>query len=123
MIIQRLKNDFVICKVRNISDIVLSDNFCFIAKTDEEVSVVCSNENIPQNATHISYGWKAFRIVGELDFSLIGILADISNILAKNKISIFALSTFNTYYILVKGELFVRLLTFIYLCIRFIVLK
>lgn len=61
MIIQRLKNDFVICKVRNISDIVLSDNFCFIAKTDEEISVVCSTENLPQNATHISYGWKAFR--------------------------------------------------------------
>ncbi|MDE6967056.1 MAG: ACT domain-containing protein [Clostridia bacterium] len=86
------------------SDIVLSDNFCFIAKTDEEISVVCSTENLPQNATHISYGWKAFRIVGELDFSLVGMLSDISNILAKNKISIFALSTFNTDYILVKSE-------------------
>ena len=49
-------------------------------------------------------GWRAFRIQGVLDFSLIGILADISRILAENKIGIFAISTFNTDYILTKEE-------------------
>jgi len=51
-------------------------------------------------------GWKGFRIEGILDFSLIGILSKISAILADNKIGIFAVSTYNTDYILVKeGDL------------------
>ena len=49
-------------------------------------------------------GWKAFRIQGVLDFSLIGILSKISAVLADNKIGIFAISTYNTDYILVKAE-------------------
>ena len=51
-------------------------------------------------------GWKAFRIVGTLDFSLIGILARISKILASNEIGIFAISTYNTDYILIKEDNF-----------------
>lgn len=47
-------------------------------------------------------GWKAFRIQGILDFSLIGILSKLSGILAEHKIGIFAVSTYNTDYILVK---------------------
>lgn len=46
--------------------------------------------------------WSAFRIGGVLDFSLIGILSKISNILADNNIGIFAISTYNTDYILTK---------------------
>lgn len=55
-------------------------------------------------------GWKAFRIQGVLDFSLIGILSRISAILAENKIGIFAVSTYNTDYILVKKENYQRAL-------------
>ena len=55
-------------------------------------------------------GWKAFRIQGVLDFSLIGILSRISAILAENKIGIFAVSTYNTDYILVKKEKYQRAL-------------
>lgn len=51
-------------------------------------------------------GWKAFRIQGVLDFSLIGILSKISGILADNKIGIFAVSTYNTDYVLTKEENF-----------------
>ena len=49
-------------------------------------------------------GWKAFRIQGVLDFSLIGILAKIDTVLADNGISIFAVSTYNTDYVLIKKE-------------------
>ncbi|MCQ2433216.1 MAG: ACT domain-containing protein, partial [Clostridia bacterium] len=49
-------------------------------------------------------GWCAFRIIGTLDFSLIGILAPIADILAENKIGILALSTFNTDYVFIKAE-------------------
>ena len=49
-------------------------------------------------------GWRAFRIQGVLDFALIGILAKIASVLAENGISIFAVSTYNTDYVLVKEE-------------------
>ena len=49
-------------------------------------------------------GWKAFRIQGVLNFSLIGILAKIAAALADNGISIFAVSTYNTDYVLMKKE-------------------
>ena len=56
-------------------------------------------------------GWKAFRIQGTLDFSLIGILSKIATLLAGNSISIFAISTFNTDYILTKSEQYEKALT------------
>ena len=55
-------------------------------------------------------GWKGFRIQGILDFSLIGVLSRLSGILADHKIGIFAVSTYNTDYILVKKENFDRAL-------------
>ena len=90
------------------SDINLTKKFYFIGKTDEELSLVCRTEDVPQNTTERDDGWRGFRIQGMLDFSLIGILSKISGILAENKIGIFAVSTFNTDYILVKKENFDR---------------
>ena len=56
-------------------------------------------------------GWKAFRIQGVLDFSLIGILSKITTLLAENGVGIFAVSTYNTDYILVKAAQFEKALT------------
>ena len=58
----------------------------------------------PQNALEREDGWKMFRVAGILDFSLIGVLAKISSLLAQKGIGIFVISTFNTDYILVKKE-------------------
>ena len=82
----------------------------FIGKTDEEISLVCVTEEVPTNTIEREDGWRGFRIQGVLDFSLIGILSKISGILAENRIGIFAISTFNTDYILVKEEDFERAL-------------
>ncbi len=102
MELKRLKQDFTVCKVKDISDIKMDGEFVFFSKTDEEISLVCLSEDVPASVTDISGGWRAFRIEGKLDFSLIGILSRISTALAKNNIGIFAISTFNTDYILVK---------------------
>ena len=104
MEIKKFENDFSVCKVNDLSMINLNDEFCFVGKTDEEISVVCLTENAPSNASHRDDGWKAFRIQGELDFSLIGILSKISTLLADNQIGIFAISTYNTDYILTKAN-------------------
>ena len=73
-------------------------------KTDEELSVVCVEEKVYKSAYAVDKGWKALRIKEVLDFSLVGILYKISKILAENNIGIFAVSTYNTDYILVKEE-------------------
>lgn len=99
-----LDHDFSVCKVKDFSQIDWEAEYCFIGKTDEEKSLVCLTGHVPPNTTDREDGWKAFRIQGVLDFSLVGILAKIAMLLAENNISIFAVSTYNTDYILVKEK-------------------
>ncbi|MBR4901949.1 MAG: ACT domain-containing protein [Victivallales bacterium] len=101
-----LCQEFSICKVTDYSQINLELPFVFTGSTDEEKSLVCPMEHVPQNTVERDDGWKALRINGMLDFSLVGILAWISNILAESSIGIFAVSTFNTDYIFVKKSNF-----------------
>lgn len=104
MEIKKIDYDFSICKVTDYSLVKLDSECSFIGKTEEEKSLVCITADVPPNTIERDDGWKAFRIQGVLDFSLIGILSEISGILAENQIGIFAVSTFNTDYILTKKE-------------------
>ena len=104
MELKKLEYDLTVCKVDAITDIDMTADFFFIGKTDEEMSLVCKTNDVPKNTTERDDGWKGFRIQGVLDFSLIGILSKLSGILAENNIGIFAVSTFNTDYILIKTE-------------------
>lgn len=106
MELKKLEGSFSVCKVVDYSMVNLNSTYCFIGKTDEENSLVCLQEEVPENTIEREDHWKAFRIQGSLDFSLIGILSEISTLLAKNSIGIFAISTFNTDYILMKEEHF-----------------
>lgn len=108
MTIQRIDGEFAVCKVADFSQVELGAPFCFTAATEEENSLVCLAKHVPANITHREDGWRAFRIQGVLDFSLIGILADISRVLAEKKIGIFVVSTYNTDYVLTKEENFQR---------------
>ena len=110
MKIKSLPYDISVCKVADVSAIDLNDDIFFVGKTDEEISLVCKTSSVPSVTVARDDGWKGFRIEGVLDFSLIGILSKISSILAENKIGIFAVSTYNTDYILVKEENFERAL-------------
>lgn len=106
--LEKLPGKFTVCKVRDLSGIEWEETFLFLGKTDREISVVCREEAAPQNVLAAEEGWKAFRIQGNLDFSFVGILARISAVLAENQISIFAVSTYDTDYILVRGTQFVQ---------------
>lgn len=108
--IECIDGDFCICKVSDYSQLDLSSAFCFIGKTDEECSLVCRSACAPQNVLARDDGWKAFRIQGTLDFSLLGILARISAVLAAQQIGIFVVSTFNTDYVLTKRENYAKAL-------------
>ena len=111
MVLKRIEDKLTVCKVAEISDIDLDADLFFIGKTDEELSLVCRTEDAPENTVERDDGWRGFRIQGTLDFSLIGILSKLSGILAEQKIGIFAVSTYNTDYILVKEENYERALT------------
>ena len=104
MEIKKLNQNFSVCKVMDYSLVNLNAEYTFIEKTDEEKSLVCVTSDVPPNVIQRDDGWKGFRIQGILDFSLIGILAKIAEILAKNSISIFVISTYNTDYVLIKKE-------------------
>lgn len=108
MKIEILDYDFSVCKVTDYSKVNLESEFCFLGKTDEERSLVCLTQDVPENILECERGWKAFRIHGVLDFSLIGILSPIASLMAENGIGIFAISTYNTDYVLTKQEKFER---------------
>ena len=110
MEIKRMDYNFSVCKVADYSLVKLDSEYSFIGKTDEDKSLVCITEDVPSNVTEREDGWMAFRIQGVLDFSMIGILSEISGILAENKIGIFVISTYNTDYVLTKKENYQRAL-------------
>ena len=80
-----------------------SSEFFSITKTKDELSIV-AKENLFNDYLKVENGWKILKINNILDFSLIGILSQISTILANENISIFVISTYNTDYIMVKSE-------------------
>lgn len=97
-----LEPSFSVIQVKNIDPSMLKIVPLFFAQTSEELSLVLPTTNVPSEAINREDGWKAIKIIGVLDFSMIGIIARISSLLAEESISIFALSTFNTDYILIK---------------------
>ena len=108
MVLERLPYSLTVCKVSHVRDINLEAGFFFVGRTDSEISLVCKTEDVPPGATERVDGWKGFRVRGTLDFSLVGILSDLSGILASKGIGLFAVSTYDTDYILVREEDSVR---------------
>lgn len=100
--IKVIDGSFSVCKVDDFSEVDPSKKFNFFSATDEEKSLICLTENVPDNFTERIDGWRALKIQGVLDFSLIGILSKILGLLAEAKIEIAAVSTYNTDYIFVK---------------------
>jgi len=101
-----LNQKFGVCRLDKnelIPEWAKNGDFYSITKTLDELSIVCSQDFIPSNIK-CEKDWKALKIEGPLDFSLIGILSSISTILAQVGISIFAISTYDTDYILVKEK-------------------
>ena len=87
----------------SIPEEILKSNYYSVSKTENELSLVCS-EVFEVQSLQSSKGWECIKVAGPLDFNLTGILAGISDILAKGNISIFAISTFDTDYILVRTQ-------------------
>lgn len=104
MTLQLLDQIFTVCQLGNVADADLTAPFTFLARTDEEISLVCPVQSCPSSALNRQDGWRCLRIAGVLDFSLIGILARVADCLAKASVPLFAVSTYNTDYILFREQ-------------------
>ena len=89
--------------IYNPEKLLRSGKFISLTRTEDEISLVIESRFVEQG-WQANLGWKAFVIDGTLDFSLVGILNQILTPLAKAEISVFAISTFDTDYVLVKHQ-------------------
>ena len=100
-----LKDTYAIYKFSPDTNIPLKMNnsdFYSITQTDDEISLVCRQSENIKDALQVNKDWRVLKIIGPLDLSLVGVIAEISKILSENSIPIFTISTFETDYILVK---------------------
>jgi len=107
MTLQVLKTPLAVCRLN--PNMAVPDwatrngEFLSITRTTDEVSIICSDQAAPKDAK-CERGWRALKVAGPLDFSLTGVLASIATPLAQAGVSIFAVSTYDTDYVLVRGE-------------------
>lgn len=79
------------------------DNFVSVTRTRDELSIVCPSRRVPQDVPGRSDGgWRCLRVEGPLDFALTGVLASLAKPLAEAKVSLLAIATFDTDYLLVR---------------------
>lgn len=93
-----------VCKLSDARYADLSGGFYTLSATGREVSLVCETAKAPGAALQSEKGFRAFEVMGQLDFSLTGIVAGITSALAKARVGVFVISTFDTDYILVREK-------------------
>lgn len=99
-----LPDTFAICRLspaEDVPDWAMIGEFVSITHTGDELSIVCAEANVP-SSVKADRGWRILKVEGPLDLALTGVLASLANPLADAKINTFAVSTFDTDYLLVK---------------------
>lgn len=104
MTLQTLPYPFTVCKVRDAGCIDLQLPYTFAGITDAECSLVCQTAHTPAQTLAREDGWRALRVAGSMDFGLVGVLSGITGALAAAGVPVFAVSTFDTDYVLVKAD-------------------
>lgn len=104
ILLSRTYTFFRLAPDAEIPNAVLLAPYFSITKTEEELSIILPDPFTVNDAIEQEGNWMAFRVEGQLAFSLTGIMAELSGVLAAVGISIFSLSTYKTDYIFVKKE-------------------
>ncbi len=102
MKLQTLPYRLAVCKLGNLAGISLDAPFFSLTKTDDEVSLICPSEQLPKGCIAVEDDFCGFRVCGSMDFSLVGVLANLTAPLAQAGISVVTFSTYDTDYLLVK---------------------
>ncbi|HAL74772.1 MAG TPA: ACT domain-containing protein, partial [Clostridiales bacterium] len=82
MKLELLDGEFAIAQLDDFSCVNWQQPFVFVARTDDEYSLVCPAKLLPAHCRNVSAGWRGLRIAGQLDFALTGVMAGIANVLA-----------------------------------------
>lgn len=101
-----LESEFAVCQLERSASIPTwgtDGEFFAVTRTADELSIVCETRLVPAGIRCEDH-WRALKVAGPLDFSLVGILASLASTLAQTGVSIFAISTFDTDYLLVKSD-------------------
>lgn len=104
--LQLLPGSMAVCRLepdRQVPEGLMQAPFCSITRTADELSVVCAERLVPADAK-AERGWRVLKVEGPLDFAMTGILADLTKPLAEANISVFALSTYDTDYLLIRDR-------------------
>ncbi len=100
-----LPDTFSICRLdpnAPIPDWAKGD-FVSITRTPDELSIVCEQDRVPSDV-QLESGWRCLQVAGKLEFSIVGVIASLTTVLAEAGISVFVVSTFNTDFLLVKEQ-------------------
>lgn len=100
-----LPDSLAICRLDYGADVPvwITGEFVSITRTRDELSIVCNERDVP-SGVKADRDWRALKIEGPLDLAMTGVLASIAMPLAEARINIFAISTFDTDYVLVKAD-------------------
>jgi hypothetical protein len=101
-----IAGSFAVCKLANGSPIpswATTGDFFSVTRTADELSVVCRQEIVPEGVVS-ERDWRCLRVAGSMPFTLVGVLASLTAPLEQAGISVFAFSTFDTDYLLVKAD-------------------
>jgi hypothetical protein len=77
--------------------------FVSMTRTESELSIVCRETSVPAG-THADRGWQCLRVEGPIPLNTVGIAAEFTSVLAKANVSVFPIATYETDYVLVKGD-------------------
>jgi len=100
MTLELLEKEYAVCRLN--TPVFPKGEFVSLTVSAGEISLVCEAAQVPPDSV-VEPGWRGLRVVGTLDFSLIGILANLTEALAKAGVSVFAVSTYDTDYLFVKA--------------------
>ncbi|HEY1375170.1 MAG TPA: ACT domain-containing protein [Gemmataceae bacterium] len=99
---------FAVCKLPPTSAIppwATAGDLFSVTRTPDEVSVVCRQELVPAGA-QAEVGWRCLRVAGAMPFTLVGVLASLTGPVAAAGVGVFAVSTFDTDYLLIQEAKF-----------------
>ncbi|HEX8087775.1 MAG TPA: ACT domain-containing protein [Blastocatellia bacterium] len=105
-----LEGRFAVCRLSPRSDIpawAVNETFFSITRTLEELSIICPEDRVPEGERREA-GWRCLKVEGPLDFSMVGAMAALAAPLGNAGISILAIATFDTDYLLVREKDFER---------------
>jgi hypothetical protein len=101
-----LPDEYAVCKLepgQNVPEWATRSAFWSVTKTQRELSIVCAEEHVPEDIK-TEHGWRILQVEGPLDLSMTGVFNDLTRPLAESKISVFALSTYLTDYLLIYSK-------------------